>query len=238
MEIERCKTGIPGLDDLLQGGFPRDSAIVITGTPGTAKTIFALQFVINGALKYGEKGIFITIQENIAELSRQFVEFGYDLEKLQEEGKILIIHPEIKVEEGEDLFQQITYDEFKERISSFEPKRIAIDPLNLVLQFSADYGGERREIGRLIHEYRSLGCTFLLTYERTTDGPPNKIEYGPQDFVSDGIIYLQTLRKGGIFDEKKIFFERTLTILKMRDTDHGQGIYRFRIESDGVHVYP
>jgi KaiC/GvpD/RAD55 family RecA-like ATPase len=188
-------------------------------------------------LKYGEKGIFITIQENIAELSKQFLEFGYDLEKLQEEGKILVIRPKIKVEEGEDLFQQITYDEFKEKISSFKAERIAIDPLNLILQFSADYGGERREIERLIHEYKSLGCTLLLTHERTTDGPPNEIEYGPEDFVSDGIIYLQAMRKGGIFDKKKIFFERTLTILKMRETDHGQGIYRFKIEEDGIHVY-
>jgi archaellum biogenesis ATPase FlaH len=60
MEIERCKTGIPGLDDLLRGGFPRGSAIVITGTPGTAKTIFALQFVVNGALNPSFKDVLKT----------------------------------------------------------------------------------------------------------------------------------------------------------------------------------
>ena len=57
MPIDRCKTGIPGLDDLLDGGFPRNSSVILTGTPGTAKTIFSMEFIVNGALKYDEKGV-------------------------------------------------------------------------------------------------------------------------------------------------------------------------------------
>jgi len=236
MDIERCPSGIPGLDELLGGGIPRGSSVLVTGTPGSAKTIFSLQFLVNGVIKYGERGIFISIEESIEQLHRQFMQFGYDIMKLQDEGKLLIIQPEVRVEEGEDLLKNVTSDEFIKRIKEFDAKRLVIDPLNLVLQFGATYGGHRREVERLIHTYKKLGYTSIFTHERTRSGL--EIEYSTEDFVVDGIIYLQLVRKGGIFDEKRTFFGRRLTILKMRETKHEEGIYQFRIEEDGIHVYP
>lgn len=234
-EPNRVPTGIPGLDDLLEGGFPRGSCILVTGTPGSAKTIFALQYIVNGALKYGEKGIFIPIEQTIYDLHRQFIEFGYDIKKLHDEGMIGILSLEIKPEHGEDILEKITSKEFQEGIIEFGAKRIAIDPLNLVLQFSSGYGGERRGIQKLISTYKRLGCTTILTHERTRGG--SDIEFGVQDFVVDGILYLQLVRVTGAFGDRERLLERRLSILKMRETNHGQGIYRLEIEKDGLHVY-
>lgn len=236
--LDRVPTGITGLDELIQGGIPRNASVLITGTPGAAKTIFALQFVVNGAVKCNERGIFITIEESKDDLSRQFMEFGYDLEKLEKEGKIMIFCPETKVEEGGDVFKDITNEDFIKTIRKFNARRIAVDSLNLVVQFSGGLGGERREIERLINAYKNIGCTCFIVHERAKGGVDvDGVEYGMQDFIVDGIIYLQSVRRSGVFDEKKTFFERRLSILKMRETDHAQGIYQFGIEKDGIHVY-
>ncbi len=233
--IERTPTGIPGLDELLKGGFPQGAVILVTGIPGCAKTTLALQYIVNGALKYGEKGVFITMEQDIDQLHRQFNEFGYDIKGLQNEGMIAVFCLDIKPELGEDLLVKITSEEFKNAISEFGAKRIAIDPLNLVMQFSADYGGDRRGIQRLIKTYKDLGCTTILTHERIKGGL--EPEFGIQDFIVDGIIYLQLTRIRGAMGERESLFERRLSILKMRETNHGQGIYRFEIEDGGIHVY-
>ena len=234
-KIERTPTGIPGLDELLDGGFPKGACILVTGTPGCAKSIFALQYIVNGALKYGEKGIFIPVEQTIDDLHTQFMEFGYDIKKLHNEGKIGILSLEIKPELGDDFLKRITSKEFREGIKEFGAKRIAIDPLNLVLQFSSDYGGERRGIQKLISTYKRLDCTTLFTHERSRGG--SDVEFGVEDFVVDGIIYLQLVKVTGAFKNRETLFERRLSILKMRETNHGQGVYRLEIEKDGLHVY-
>ena len=235
MKIERVSTGIPGLDDLMEGGIPRGGAVLVTGVPGCAKTTFGLQFIVKGAMESGEKGVFISLEEKITQLAKQFMIYGYDILKMQEEGKILLIHPEINIEEGEDLLKIITGDEFMGKISEFGARMIAIDPLNLVTQFSRGYGGERRSVERLIHAYKNLDCTTLFTHERACGG--EDITYGVQDFVVDGIIYLQLIRREVPFENRMAFFDRKLSILKMRETDHGQGFYPLRIEKDGIHIY-
>jgi KaiC/GvpD/RAD55 family RecA-like ATPase len=235
LAIERTPTGISGLDELLMGGFPKGTSILVSGTPGCAKTTFALQYIVNGALQYGEKGVFITVEQDVDQLHRQFLEFGYDLKRLQEEGKIALFCLEIKPEFGEDFLVKLTSDEFKNSILEYGAERLAIDPLNLVLQFSADYGGERRGIQRLITTYKKLGCTTLFTHERSKGGP--EPEFGIQDFIVDGIIYLQLVKIRAAMGDRESLFERRLSILKMRETDHGQGVYRFEIEKDGIHVY-
>ena len=235
MTIDRVPTGVPGLDELLGGGFPKSSTILVTGTPGSAKTIFTMQYILNGALKYGDKGIFITVEQTFEQLSRQFLEFGFDIEKMQNGGQIAIICLEVKPELGEDFLEMLISKKFQERIIQFGASRMVIDPLNLVLQFSADYGGERRGVQKLISAYKKLGCTTLFTHERTKEGM--NYEFGVEDFIVDGIIHLQFIKASGAFNEGQIFFERRLNILKMRETNHGHGLYRFVIEKDGVHVY-
>jgi len=235
MTVERVPTGIPGFDELIEGGFPKASATIVTGIPGCAKTTFAMQFIVNGALRFNDRGIYITVEEGIETLSRTFSGFGYDLKKLQNDGKIDIISLKVKPEMGEDFLERIISDKFLERVGGFGAKRVAIDPLNLIIQFSSDMGGERRSIQRLIDSYKNLGCTLLMTHERTKQS--EELEFQVVDFVVDGIIYLQMIKSIGAFSDSRTYFERRLSILKMRETNHAQGIYRFDIEKDGIHVY-
>lgn len=229
-QTERVPTGITGLDEVLEGGIPRGASVLVTGTPGTAKTILALHFIANGAIKYKERGVFVTMEQDLRDLQEQFLQFGVDLQKLQDDGLIWIISPEIRIEEGEDFLHEITRDAFLGKLAKFEPQRLVIDSFNVILQFSTSYGGDRRGIERIFHNLRGkLNVTALYTDERDTSGMD--IKYGMQDFVADGIIYLQLIQKQNVFN-------RALTILKMRKTNHGKGIYPFKIEKNGINIYP
>jgi len=229
VKIDRAPTGIPGFDELVQGGFPRDSIILVSGTPGTSKTIFGMQFIANGALKYGEKGIYITLEQSKESLILQFKEFGYDLEKLEKEEKIWILdaNPD---ENKEDPFSKLTNYEFDLKIRDFKPKRIVMDSLSLILNLSATYDGYRRNVGKLSKIFRDMGATVLFTHERTKGGV-EEIDYSIEEFVSDGIVFLQMVRKGNIL-------ERMLIILKMRETKHSTGIYPFMIGKEGIEISP
>jgi circadian clock protein KaiC len=99
-EIQRVPTGVAGFDKIVEGGLPKNTISLVSGTPGTAKTIFAMEFIANGALKNKEKGVFITLEEDTKSLVRQFNRFGYDLKKLIDDGKIKIIEVDTSFKRG------------------------------------------------------------------------------------------------------------------------------------------
>ena len=92
MAVERIKTGIKGFDKLVKGGFPAASTILVTGSPGTGKTIFALQFLYNGASKFREKGLYVTFEQNEEALKDQGKLFGWDIEKLIKNKILQLLH--------------------------------------------------------------------------------------------------------------------------------------------------
>ncbi|MBS3065685.1 hypothetical protein J4229_01425 [Candidatus Pacearchaeota archaeon] len=82
-KTERIPTGIKGFDELVQGGFPRNSSVLICGGPGTGKTIFGMEYIINGATKYKEKGLYITFEQRAESLRGQALQFGWNISKLE-----------------------------------------------------------------------------------------------------------------------------------------------------------
>src|SRR3989338_7559288 len=90
MEIERVKTCIGGLDEMLEGGFPKGRTILVSGGCGTGKTIFCVQFLYKGALLAGEPGLFVTFDESPNKVRQDMARFGWDLKKLESEGKFAI----------------------------------------------------------------------------------------------------------------------------------------------------
>ena len=90
-DIERVKTGIPGLDELIEGGFPRGDTILIAGKAGTGKSILATQFIYKGAIEYDEPGVFVTLEEPPHLIKRNMLRFGMDLDALIAKGKISIV---------------------------------------------------------------------------------------------------------------------------------------------------
>ena len=121
-DVKRVPTGIPGFDDLIQGGIPEGFNVLVTGTPGTGKSIFGMQYLYNGAMK-GENGVYITLDAKKAELIEQAMLFGWDLAALEKQGKLSILEvPMDKVEM--DLFAMI-----EEQVQKVKAKRLVFDSL-------------------------------------------------------------------------------------------------------------
>ena len=225
MVIERVPSGINGLDEIIEGGFPKQNGFLISGTPGAGKTTFALQYIINGAMKYNDIGVFISIEESVNLLQERFSRFGWDFKKLEEKKKVYVIKPDIKTDEGEDFMQFVTGGTFIDKIKEIGATRIAFDSLSLILEFSEGFGGYRRGTEKLIKIYSGMGITPLLTDERKTQ--MSSLEFNMEHFIVDGLIFLDLIKVGDIY-------KNTLTILKMKGTNHGKGIYPIQIREKGM----
>ncbi len=221
-ESDRIPTGIINFDCLIGGGFEKNSANLVVGESGSGKSIFAVQFLVEG-LKRGEKCLYITFEENKKEFYHNMLEFGWDLEKFEKEGKFVFLEytPEkvkTMLEEGGGTVESVV---LTKKIS-----RIVIDSVtSFELLFVEDI--EKREAAlSLFNMLSKWNCTSLLTYEgepsREKDVPSHTLE-----FEVDSIILLYFVRTG---KER----ERYIEILKMRGTKHSRRIYPFFIEKSGI----
>ncbi len=223
-KIQRVSTGIKNFDALAEGGFEKNSTNLIVGDSGSGKTIFGVQFLIEG-IKKGEKGLYITFEEKKNEFYKNMLDFGWDLEKYEKQGSFIFLEytPEkvkTMLEEGGGIIESI--------ILRKKTTRVVIDSItSFALLFDDDL--KKREAAlSLFNMLRKWDCTSLLTYEETPFRD-EKVASKTLEFESDSIIILYFLREKG---ERKRFIE----ILKMRGTNHSQRIYSFEIGKGGIKV--
>ena len=226
--VELIKTGVPGLDTILKGGLRKNVAILITGAPGTGKTIIALQFIYYGAKKYNENGIFIATEESIADLRVYAKNFGMDFEEMEKKGKIFLLEKPLATLRG----GLASIDGLLELIRKKNIKRVALDSIiffeYLYPRLQNDGTEFRRQVLLFMQNMKKAGVTFLTVSERKiTD--LDRLEYDMLDFVFEGFIILSRVRKGS-------YFERVLTIEKLRGQDHNLDIYPLTIDKGGVRV--
>ena len=219
--MERTPTGIKGLNEMLEGGFPEGDNILVTGPPGSAKSTFALQFLAKGVLEHNERGLYIEVGEKMNKLMEHVGRFGWDLRKLQSEGKLLMMSPRLKPEDGDDPLEWLNRKKIRAAISEFKPERVAVDSLSLILQYGREHGGYRRGVQRIIESF-NLGCTTLFVSEMS-HVYPDRVDFMPEEFIVDGIINLYFNRVGSVF-------ERSLAVLKMRGTNHSKKMTMFDLE--------
>lgn len=241
MEVKRVPTGISGLDELIGGGFVEGDSILISGGPGTGKTIFAMQYIYKGAELYGEKGIFVTIEERPKKLRRRMREaFGWDIEKYEEEGMIAILDVSaarlgIPTNERYVEFRPFNMDSLLETlrrlVRELNASRVAIDSLSAIgLQYEDEFT-IRREILRLASVLGELGVTSVMTTEVPfSDAETRLSKFEVEEFVTDGIIALS-------LQERRGTQERSLIIRKMRSSEHSMKRHRFDITKEGIVVY-
>ncbi len=243
--IDKVETGIYGLDEMLEGGFPGGYTILISGGPGTGKSTLAMQFLING-IERGEEGIYITFEERPKDIIRNFSQYGWDLSNIYIIGvvtkKSSFVPPVDYVTdvEGEeknyreytpknfsvDLLRDIIIEEVKKR----NAKRLVIDSLPaLALHFDSETK-IREEILGLVNLLAELECTSLILTEMPMDGKGIS-RYGIEEFLVHGVIALYNIRKGS----ERV---RGLEILKMRGTRHSKKICLMEIGASGIEVYP
>ncbi|RMF91778.1 MAG: EVE domain-containing protein [Methanobacteriota archaeon] len=235
----RAPTGIQGLDDILEGGFPINSTILITGGPGAGKTILCLQFLLYG-VEHGEPGVFISMDERPDDLRKEALKFGWDLTKYEEEGKLVIVdvsYPRsgLPSKEKYQLEMPFTLDmivrKVYEVISEIGAKRVIIDSLPAFGLHFEDEAEVRIAIHRLNNLLLSSGCTSIITSE-IIPGNEGVSRFGVEEFIARGIILMEIYREGKEF-------HRAMTVLKMRETNYELRRFGFKIDpKQGIVVLP
>jgi len=220
---ELVKTGVFGLDDLFYGGIPRGSVTVVGGAPGTGKTNVALQFIYEGARKFGETGVYITIEESAKDIRANGMKFGWDIEKLEKQGLVKIVELPI-YESGTNVIAQIP-----QIIKDAGAKRVALDSLTLLNYLYRDESARRTGLLMFIKAVKINNCTALVTAETKRDFP--KLEYTPEFSLADGAIILFWSRRGQVV-------ERAIWVMKMRGRRIMTKVAMLDITDTGVVVYP
>ncbi|MDX1596495.1 MAG: ATPase domain-containing protein [Nitrosopumilaceae archaeon] len=233
MKNSKVRTGIPGFDMLISGGLREGKSIVISGSPGSGKTTFGMQFVYNGAMDFEEPGIYVTMVQSPYELINDFKEYGWNIEKLIKEDKMLLIDARpFKLSESFDEeggfatpTLQFTYlnQMIMHGIKKINAKRLAIDSLS---SFTMQYANQfeiRQGIQHLIQNLEEQNCTSILISENLENRTP------PEWYAASGIILLN-------YDQKINSMERTIQVLKMRGIKHSEQAYPIRFTENGYQV--
>src|SRR3989344_1558598 len=228
---ERCPSGIPGFDDLCQGGFVRNSVNALLGGPGSGKTIFLMQFLYNGVAKHRENGLYISFEPDVLELFKDAMAFGWDMQKLDSQNmvKFLRVSPLTDVD---DLKKELT-----KVVSKFDIKRVCIDPISLFAASEKDESKVRIMIFDLASLLKRLNVTVLIADE-TAMGGAEEVGIAASDvksqyvkFLVDGLIDLHSSGLGGLSD-------RAVRIAKMRRTNHVRGPIPMEITQQGINIIP
>ncbi len=216
------KTGIPGLDDIFKGGMREGSSVLLTGGPGTGKTIFALQFISEG-IRNKEPCVYITSEESADSLRKYAKEIGVDLEK-HEDGLLEIFEQDLTSKKIISLEAPLN------AIKKKGVRRIVLDSLTLFeyvyYESEIDF---RKGILEFIRHVKRMGSTLLATSERLTLDV-DEIRFSAQDFLFEGLVHLTMIRKGSIF-------ERVLHVGKMRGQPHKLDVFPMSITKEGINVH-
>jgi KaiC/GvpD/RAD55 family RecA-like ATPase len=223
--IERMPTGIQGLDELMEGGYVKNSTILVRGDTGTAKTLFCLNFLYHGAKDHNEPGVYITFSESEKAVYQHGRMFCWDLEELAKKNKFAVIRYE--PHEVANIMEE-GGGSIRDTIETLGAKRLAIDSLSTYqMVFENEYKATESVLN-LFELLRKWDITSLVTSEFPVS--VNRESGGRLGYLTDGIINLYYVRV-----EKHKY--RALEIIKMRDTDHDDKINRFTIEDSGLKVY-
>ena len=233
-EVPRIITGITGIDEMLGGGVPDKSIILLCGGPGVGKTILTLQYMMT-AVERGEPCVYVSLEEPMEKKSLNARAFGWDLEKAEEDDMIITLdiymvpHSQGVVESIDRKRGKIQFSiehEIEAAVKKIGAKHILIDPLTSLLVHESRSGKKRRLIGQLFDTIRRMDCTAIVTSE----GLPRVNEFYLEQFLSDGVFLLGK----DMLDFKLI---KTLRIDKMRGIDFDDQPRRFLITTGGFKVF-
>ena len=227
----KSPTGIQGLDEVTGGGLPKGRPTLIAGDAGCGKTVFAMEFLVNGPRNFNEPGVFVSFEEPVEDLVKNFASLGYDLNGLSDSKKMIIdyIHierSEIEVTGEYDL--EGLFVRLGHMVDSIRAKRIALDTIESLFGALPNEGILRAELRRLFRWLKSKGLTAIITGEK---GAGIMTRHGLEEYVSDCVIFLEHL----LFEQVAT---RRLRIIKYRGSTHGTNEYPFLIDKTGISVLP
>jgi circadian clock protein KaiC len=231
--VSKIKTGIAGFDEISKGGIPQGRTTLVSGTSGSGKTLFSIQFLYNGITNLNEPGVFVTFEETPSDIARNVRSFGWDIDKLVKEKKFIFVDASPdeadKIEAGKyDLSAFL--ERIKYAIKKVGAKRVAIDSLSALFSRYDDPNLIRGELYKIAAELKRMKVTTILTGER----PEEKgllARYGIEEFVSDNVVLLHNYIEG----ERRL---RKIEILKFRGTKHDTDEAAMVVGNNGVEIYP
>lgn len=236
--VKRLKSGVPELDKLINGGFVGNHVVLLSGHPGSGKTIFGLQYVYNGALKYNEKGLYISFEQSVNDLKETAGMFRWNFNPLIKKGKIIIL--KTTTTDFENNIRDIL-DLIKEK----KIKRLVIDSISSLIYFLLEAKWEvaprigvsyhapttnelKSRLLSLLTIIKDLGCTTIIISE-LLEGQRGYSRDHVSEFVSDGIILLQSVNVGE-------YNYNSLRIPKMRMTNQSKKIHPYEITNKGFTI--
>lgn len=232
MSLSKTPTQIPGFDWISRGGLPSGTATLLTGAPGSGKTVFTLHYLAEGIASGNRSGVFVTFEESPERLRNYMRAFGWDVDRWEKENKLRFIDLSPDPSEAPPTFAgEFDFGGLVTRIEAARgavgAKLLVIDSLAALYKNFSEVPTIRFELFRLIEALRRMGLTAIITDEDSgpsVDGAPTD-RYGVEDFVVDNLVLL----RNRLNQEKR---RRTIEVLKYRGTDHHKGEYPFTISAD------
>ncbi len=227
--LEKSPTGIAGLDEITGGGLPKGRPTLVCGAAGCGKTLFGITFLVNGAVTYGEPGVFIAFDETAEDLAKNVLSLGFDLDRLAEQNKMVVDYVRVErceIEEVGEYNLDGLFIRLGQAIDSIGAKRLVLDTLETLFSGLTNPDILRAELRRLFHWLKDRGITAVITAERGKDA---LTRHGIEEYVSDCVIALDHR----VTDQLAI---RTLRVVKYRGSAHGTNDYPFLITDVGFEV--
>ncbi|WP_267640716.1 KaiC domain-containing protein [Haloarchaeobius amylolyticus] len=226
-ELPRINLGIKGLDEMIMGGVPERSLMVAVGSAGTGKTTFGLQFLDHG-MRQGERGIFITLEENRDRVINSATEKGMPFDEYVEDGLLAVV--DIDPIEMANSLGSIR-SELPRLISQFGASRLVLDSVSLLEMMYDDRAKRRNEIYDFTKSLKEAGITTMMTSEASEDSPYAS-RHGIVEYLTDAVFILQYVRPSD-FRETRLAVE----IQKIRDANHSRETKPYEITEDGISVH-
>jgi circadian clock protein KaiC len=229
--LTKAPTGIAGFDSITLGGLPAGRPTLICGAAGSGKTLFGVTFLVNGAARFGEPGVFMSLEERAGDLAANVQSLGYDLEALIASRKLSIDHVRVERSEIEEtgeydlegLFVRLGF-----AVDVIGAKRVVLDTIEALFSGFSNEGLLRAELRRLFGWIKDRGLTAIITGER---GDKQLTRHGLEEYVSDCVVLLDNR----VVDQ---IATRRLRIIKYRGSAHGTDEYPFLIDEGGISVVP
>ncbi len=232
--MNRVPTGIPGFDELIEGGIPEGASVLVGGGPGAGKTIFAMQYIYEGARSYNDPGLYVTLETGLKDITWNMQSFAWDIKTLQDKNMMKIYRLNFGATRDAEQVQQQVEKELAiitKMVDTIDAKRLVIDSTTSFGVWISESGALRHMLFEFVNRLKETGCTTILTTEIPNEDR-NKIgyqfsAYGVEEFIVDGVVALYFVPPN-----------RSIFVRKLRGTNHSKAVHSFDIVENGIEVRP
>jgi circadian clock protein KaiC len=230
-QLQKSLTGIKGLDEVTKGGLPKGRPTLVCGGAGSGKTLLAAEFLVRGALQFGEPGVFMSFEETSDELTKNVASLGFKLDDLVAQKKISLDYVQIdrsEIEETGEYDLEGLFIRLEHAIASVGAKRVVLDTIETLFSGIPNPAVVRAELKRLFQWLKNKGMTTIITGEQ---GEKTFTRHGLEEYVSDCVIFLDHRISEQVST-------RRIRVVKYRGSAHDTNEFPFLIDEEGITVMP